>query len=229
MASVSIIIPTYNEAERIGPLIGYLRKHAPTATIWIADSPNTIDQTTQIATDLGVRVLPCPVAGRAAQMNYAAKHATGDLLYFVHADVFPAPHFYTAITEAVAEGHQLGYFCMAFDSPSRLLQFNSFCTRRDTLFSGGGDQTLFIQRSTFEQLEGFREDIPLMEDFDLVRRAKKANLNPQLLSGPTLVSARKYEQNSWLKVNAINLVTILLFYCNAPQQWLVHLQRQLQN
>ncbi len=208
---IHIIIPTYNEAERIGPLVAYLRGYCD-APITVANAPTSTDATTDQATQAGAQVLTCPHAGRAMQMNCGARAGRAEWLYFVHADTYPPASFAADIAEAVAAGHDFGYFSYNLDSPSRLLKFNSRATRYDTRFSGGGDQTLFIRRSVFDALGGFDERLHIMEDFDLVWRAKRAGYRHLLIRNDATTSARKYVANSWLRVNVVNLTVFVLFH-----------------
>ena len=86
--TLSVIIPTYNEAPSIAGLIQSLRQHDPRREVEIlvvdAHSP---DGTAEVARRAGATVLLAPKPGRAAQMNLGAARATGEVLYFVHADV----------------------------------------------------------------------------------------------------------------------------------------------
>ncbi|NRB48577.1 MAG: hypothetical protein HRU41_12950 [Saprospiraceae bacterium] len=85
----------------------------------------------------------------------------------------------------------------------------------EIIVSDGGDQTLFLPKETFEALGRFDENLPIMEDFDFVWRAKK-QYPLHFVKNPVLVSARKYERNSYLKVQIINGITFTLFrrgYC----------------
>jgi hypothetical protein len=50
-----------------------------------------------------------------------------------------------------------------------------------------------------------------MEDFELVRRIKK-NYNFAVIPKRILVSARKYDNNSWLRVQIANLSVFTLFF-----------------
>ena len=224
--TINIIIPTYNEAAHIGRLITYLRQYTD-AVIWVINSPNTQDDTANIAMAAGAQVLTSPKPGRASQMNYGAKMTNGEVLYFVHADTLPPPSFITDITQALQNGVDFGYFSYAFVADSRMLQFNSYCTRFDGLFAGGGDQTLFMKREVFEQLDGFREELCIMEDFDLVKRAKNTGYKHRLIANNALVSARKYVKNTWLRVNLVNLLIFTGFYLGASQEKLHRLYRRL--
>jgi GT2 family glycosyltransferase len=150
------------------------------------------------------------------QMNCGAKNSRAEWLYFVHADTYPPESFMANIAAAVAAGYDFGYFSYTLDSPNRLLKFNSRATRYDTVFSGGGDQTLFIRRSVFDALGGFDERLHIMEDFDLVWRAKRAGYRHLLVANDATTSARKYVLNSWLRVNLVNLSVFVLFHLGVP-------------
>ena len=59
-----------------------------------------------------------------------------------------------------------------------------------------GDQALFMSRDTFDDVGGF-PDIPLMEDFEIVRRLRRRG-RIGIASAPTLTSPRR-----WLRLGPI--------------------------
>ena len=208
--TLSIIIPTYNEAGNIARLVAELRRFAPRAEVVVVDA-HSPDGTAEAARQAGATVLPAPKPGRAAQLNHGAAHATGELLYFVHADVGPHPDFVATITRAVAEGYPAGCYRFRFDSRHPLLRINSYGTRFKGIMSRGGDQTLFITRALFEQLGGFNERFVIMEDFEIIQRIRRVArffIAPHAVT----VSARKYETNSWLRVQLANLTAFAMFF-----------------
>ena len=208
--TLSIIIPTYNEAANIAGLIRQLRQYAQDVEVLVVDAGSP-DGTAETARQAGATVLPAPKPGRAAQMNHGARHATGDILYFVHADVGIHPDFVATIRRAVAAGYPAGCYRFRFDSGHPLLRFNSYGTRFKGIMSRGGDQTLFLTRALFEQLGGFNERFVIMEDFEIIQRIRKTAaflIVPQ----DVVVSARKYEHNSWLRVQLANLTAFSLFF-----------------
>jgi rSAM/selenodomain-associated transferase 2 len=216
---ISIIIPTLNEAARIEGLLVHLSQFQNPdllAEILVVDGGSK-DSTQTLAKEAGAKVLRSPRPGRAVQMNHGARHAKGEILYFVHADVIPPRDCLSAIRESVTAGHAMGGFAYLFDSASPLLRFNSFFTQFDWMANGGGDQTLFIQRESFEEMGGFDEELPIMEDFDFVWRAKK-KYGFKLIKSRVIVSARKYEQNSWLRVQLVNATTFLGFRWGVPPE-----------
>ena len=210
---LSVIIPTYNEANNIARLVAELRRYAPQAQVLVVDA-NSPDGTAETARQAGATVLPAPKPGRAAQMNHGAAHATGELLYFVHADVSLHPDFVATITQAVADGYAAGCFRFRFDSRHPLLRINSYGTRFEGIMSRGGDQTLFITQALFKQLGGFDERFVIMEDFEIIQRIRRVArffIAPHAVT----VSARKYETNSWLRVQLANLTAFSLFFLKA--------------
>ncbi|UOQ50745.1 TIGR04283 family arsenosugar biosynthesis glycosyltransferase [Hymenobacter cellulosivorans] len=211
---LSVIIPTYNEAAGIANLVRQLHQYAPTGAVEVlVIDANSSDGTAELARQAGATVLLSPKPGRAAQMNYGAQHATGNILYFVHADVGIHPDYVATIRQAVAEGYEAGCYRFRFDSRHPLLRLNSYGTRFQGIMSRGGDQTLFITRGLFERLHGFDEHYCIMEDFDIIRRIRR-QARFLIVPQDVVVSARKYETNSWLRVQLANLTAFSLFFLN---------------
>ncbi len=218
---LSIIIPTYNEEENIGKLIQYLQSNTVNmpVEIIVADFAST-DKTTSIAVSLAAKVVISKKKGRAAQMNSGAAAAIFDILYFVHADSIPPPSFFADIVQATKEGFNFGRYRTVFQGNKWLLKLNAFFTRFDWFMCYGGDQTLFITKKLFNKIDGFNEDFLLMEEFDLVTRAKQFSAF-KIFSKATIVSIRKYETNSWLSVQRANYKAVQLYKKGVSQQELV--------
>ena len=212
--TLSAIIPTHNEAGNIGQLVHDLRAYGgpQLIEILVIDAGST-DGTPSVARQAGAQVYTSPKAGRAAQMNFGASLAKGELLYFVHADVQVHPEFNQDIVQAVQSGYESGCYRFRFNSPKPLLRFNSYGTRFPGIMSRGGDQTLFITRPLFDRLEGFNERYVIMEDFDIIVRIRKV-ARFAIIPKDVLVSARKYDTNSWLRVQLANLTAFSLFFLN---------------
>jgi rSAM/selenodomain-associated transferase 2 len=210
--NISVIIPTKNEAQHLGELIDFIKLHGIgyISEIIVVDGISS-DNTIFLAEAHKAVVLISPVACRAAQMNLGAKHAIGDLLYFVHADVQLIPSFVEDILAASKKGYLAGCFRFQFDSNSLLLKFNGYMTRFSPIMCRGGDQTLFIQKQFFEELGGFDEKYVLMEEYDLIRKIRRTSrffIIPKSIT----VSARKYLLNSWFRVQIVNLLVFILFF-----------------
>ena len=216
---LSVIIPTLNEAENIKELIPLLQKYGGDfiAEIIVVDGGSR-DDTCGIAAALGAKVLKTEVKSRAVQLNLGASKATANTLYFVHADTRPLNSFAEDLQVAMIKGYKAGCFRYKFDSETFLLKLNSWFTRFNGLFSGGGDQTLFITRDFFNTLGGYDANFCLMEDFELVKRIKKRT-KFYIIPKTMTVSARKYRENSWLRVQLANLYVFMLFHFGvAPEK-----------
>lgn len=208
---ISVIIPTLNEAENIGELIQHLQQnsHDKVAEIIVSDA-NSQDETVKIAEENGVKVICVNQESRAHQLNEGVKMATGEILYFVHADVKPPKTYVSDILNHIQKGYDFGCYRFKFDSKHPFLAVNSFFTRFKVLWCRGGDQTLFIKKSVFEQNKGFNEEYVVMEDFELIKRLwKKYRFG--IIPKSVLVSARKYEENSYWQVNLANLKIYKMF------------------
>ncbi len=215
---LSIIIPTYNEQDKISPLINYLMRNSSQdhTEIIICDGGSS-DETIKEAANAGAITLRCPKKGRAAQMNYGASFSKGNILYFIHADTFPPDSFVDDIHKAIKEGYTLGRYRTKFDSKKVVLKLNAFFTRFDLFICYGGDQTLFITKDLFNSIKGFDETMLIMEDYEIISRARK-KAKYRIMPKRALVSARKYNSNSWLSVQKANY-TIIQMYKNGASQY----------
>jgi len=151
-----------------------------------------------------------PAKGRAAQMNYGVSILKGDVLYFIHADCYPPSTFVNDIEEAIDQGFDLGRYRTKFNSKKSILKLNAWFTRFNLFICIGGDQTFFIKRSLFNLCNGFREDMKIMEEYEFCERARKRG-NYKILKGKVLISARKYETNSWIQVQLANLKVVRMY------------------
>lgn len=159
-------------------------------------------------------------------MNLGAEQTDGEILYFVHADSIPPISFVDDIYQCFTNGFDAGCYRFRFNSNHPLLKINSYCTRFDRLMCRGGDQTLFVKRSVFNVLGGYKDHYLIMEDFDLIQQLRK-NYAFRIMPKDVIVSARKYDNNPYLKVNFINLVIIMMYFFGASQNTMVHAYKEL--
>jgi rSAM/selenodomain-associated transferase 2 len=191
---ISIIIPTYNEADHIERTLQYLLtlKEQP-IEILVADGGST-DETVALAAK-HARVIYSG-KGKGMQLNTAAKEAEGDILFFVHADMHIPHGALTAITKQIhVNDYDGGGFLNVFSEHNekikRLGRIINFRIRKgeqpeQCIFYG--DNGIFVRKDAFERLHGFKE-IPIMEDYDLsIRMRSKYKVGvikePKLILSP---------------------------------------------
>ena len=144
----------------------------------------------------------------------------------MHADCLPTPAFFDLIANALQEDFDCGSFRTQFDSSNFLLQVNSFFTRFNYLFFRGGDQGIFVTKKVWNEIGPYNEDMFIMEDYDYIARLwKKAKF--KLIPKATLVSARKYEENSWITVQLANLKIVSMYKKGASQTDMITTYKEL--
>ncbi|MEO1547355.1 MAG: TIGR04283 family arsenosugar biosynthesis glycosyltransferase [Bacteroidota bacterium] len=198
---ISIIIPVWNEAKGIGPLIEHLNvAKSGTGTILevICVDGGSTDGTLQILNSKDVKLVSFE-KGRAKQMNAGAREAKGDILYFLHADTYPPKNFDTYILDAIQSKSVAGCFRMQFDTQNPILRFFAWLSRINHTLCRGGDQSLFVKKSTFLASGGFNESYRIYEDTEFITRLYAENPFT-ILPQHVVTSARKYREKGWLKV-----------------------------
>lgn len=228
MLTISIIIPAYNEATLIGKLVHYLQQQGAgiVKEIIVVDG-GSHDDTLKLAASVGANALLSPQKGRGAQMNHGASLASGDILYFIHADVFPPASYVQDIVKAIGQGYDLGRYIMKFDTRKWYLRINAFFTRFDWFVCYGGDQTLFIKRELFKGSGGFRSDMRIMEDFEFTKRVRQQKVRYRIFKKGALISDRKYDNNSWWRVQRANYTIVKMYKEGASQDDMVKKYRAM--
>jgi rSAM/selenodomain-associated transferase 2 len=226
---VSIIIPVFNEVDNIGKLIRYLTDFGNDSLeeIIVVDGGST-DDTLLIAKEAGATSVISPQKGRAAQMNFGASLAKGDLLYFVHADTLPPQTYIWDILDAIRSGFDMGRYLSTYNSNSWLLKLNALLSRLDTFGGMGGDQTLFITQNLFQQTIGFDGSMKIMEEFEFCARARKQG-KYKIIKKPVLISARKYDTNGWFTVQKANYTIVKMYQKGASQESMVSKYKEMLN
>lgn len=221
MGIVSILIPTLNEEASLPATLAALSRLNPHEII-VADGGST-DRTAAIAAPYA-RVIKTP-PGRGSQLRAAAEIATGNVLWFVHADTLPCPQALHAIGECLQDPRVPGgNFTLLFDGDSnaarQLTRVYPWLRRIGLIY---GDSGIFLRRSAYLQLGGI-QPYPVFEDLDLVRRARRLGPFPTLAATLT-TSSRRFENRNFASMFAQWTALQVLFWAGVSPHRLASLYR----
>ena len=171
---ISIIVPVFNEASLIRPFLSKLRERTQGAEIIVVDGAST-DGTVGLAQGLCDQTIPSGHRSRAKQMNLGAKAASGDILWFVHADAEVPFESLHEIGRIMSDPKVCGgFFRIRLPAAPVVYRLtDSFAHYAGLLLRMRcGDHGIFCRRSAFIDAGEF-PDVPLMEDVEFFRRLRR--------------------------------------------------------
>ena len=205
--SITIVIPVLNDAAALASTARLRCLPIPACEIIVVDGSEAGDPAMDALRERYSGVTWMRSApGRGVQMNEGARRARGRWLVFLHADTRLGG---AGLTRCAASTNRPrivgGSFRFALDSPARWARWIEWGVRiRVRLFDlAYGDQALFVRRTVFEELGGYRE-LPLMEDVDFIRRLRRRG-RLEHADVPALTSARRWERDGWLRRTVENV------------------------
>ena len=189
-ASVSVIVPVWNEAGRLAGWLDDLSREPGVREIIVADGGSRDGSAELAARVPGVRVVRSR-RGRGMQMNAGAHAASGSVLLFLHCDTSLPGGAIAELSALLASAPaDFGAFRVRFEPSVMLPNSLAWLTRFAQPWCCFGDQGIFAAREFFERTGGF-EDIPLLEDVRWARWAFR--LGRMVRSRRTAVtSARRF-------------------------------------
>jgi len=222
-SDISAIVPTLNETHNIDRLADMLDGRV--GEVILVDGGST-DNTRAKARSRGFWVSKNST-GRAGQMNGGSTQATGSVLLFLHADSRLPTGFADLITEALAdEKTSLCAFSLGIETNNPLLKrIATLANVRSRLFGlPYGDQSFSLRRETFKALGGF-PDLPIMEDYELARKARKQG-KVITLPAQLITSDRRWRKLGIVQTTLINQLVIIGFKCGVSPEKLASLYRR---
>lgn len=149
--------------------------------------------------------------GRGLQLKSGAQFAKGDWLFFLHADSTLTNGWMQTLADHTKVDPDKALVCrLRFDDDGffpRLLEY--WVRFRCWAFAlPYGDQGLLISRTLYDEIGGYN-DLPLMEDVDIVKRIGRSRLklSDQIIS----TSAEKYNKYGYILRMFQNGFCLLLY------------------
>jgi rSAM/selenodomain-associated transferase 2 len=191
---VSIVVPVLDEERTIVDLLDHLASLPGSSEVIVADGGST-DRTRELAREHPIQPLIVEATrGRASQCNAGAAVARGSVLLFLHADTRLPRDACRSLSRALADPNVIGgNFKLRFDGADRFsLVLGAWYALQRRAGIYYGDSAIWLRRDTFDRLSGFRP-LPIMEDYELVRRLEHAG-RTACLPGPAVTSARRWQR-----------------------------------
>ncbi|MBT2525599.1 TIGR04283 family arsenosugar biosynthesis glycosyltransferase [Streptomyces sp. ISL-99] len=210
MSQVSIIVPVLNEQATVQTALSRLCRDFPDCELIVVDGGST-DATVELATPYATVVHSA--RGRAKQMNEGARHAGGDVLWFVHADTAIAPAALGQIRTCLIDPNVVGGgLTIRFDRRTPGLNYLAWTSnaRARRLHHIFGDQAMFVRRTVFDELGGF-PDLAIMEDLEMSRRLHRRGRLCLLTATSTASSRRFTEHGTWRMIAFMQYLKLLYF------------------
>jgi rSAM/selenodomain-associated transferase 2 len=223
MPSLSIIVPVFNEGERIAAALDALVPMRALGVEVVVVDGGSRDATVQRARLRASKVISAP-RGRATQMNAGAEKATGDILLFLHSDTrLPSDADHVLLNGLERSGRTWGRFDVQIDSKKPLLRTVARMLNLRSRLTGiaTGDQAVFVRRDAFRQVGGF-PPIELMEDIALSKLLKRVG-PPLCLRERVVTSARRWEKRGVINTILLMWRLRLAYYFGADPKELAQL------
>jgi rSAM/selenodomain-associated transferase 2 len=207
---ISIIIPTLDEERSLPPLLAAIHQQRAAHEVIVVDGGSQ-DRTLEVARDRGVQALVSQ-PGRGVAISTGAEVSRGDVLFFLHADSTLPSGALNRINEVLSMDPNIigGNFRLIFDGDTDFSRWlTGFYAWIRLLGFYYGDSGIFVRRSVYEALGGFRP-MPLMEDLDFVRRLERFGRTCCIKDPPLVTSSRRFERRhpleivyGWVKIHAL--------------------------
>jgi rSAM/selenodomain-associated transferase 2 len=190
---ISIIIPARDDAAALAASLDHLARlqGIETAEIIVASAGDT--EGTARAVGGRARLLVHGDATRAGLMNAGAAAASGQILFFLHADSAPPPDMLRLIEGAMSDDRVVGgAFEHRFTERDWRLGIISGINRFRYRFTRNyyGDQGIFVRADVFRRLGGYPPR-RLMEDLAFAQRLKRVG-RTVLIHAPVETSGRRF-------------------------------------
>jgi glycosyltransferase involved in cell wall biosynthesis len=219
----SIIIPAYNEEDYLPATLTALQEAMPKLNfrgeIIVVDN-NSSDRTTEIATNLGVKVIFEAVNQISRARNAGAREAQGRYLIFVDADTFiPLELLQQALANLESGDIIGGGACMVGNIPlhySLRLLFKVWNVI-SILTKNAAGSFIYCQTDAFVAIGGFSEAVYASEEIWLSRKLKKLGRKRNqrfciIKQPPVITSMRKMQWYSPLRIYLyLFLITVFPF------------------
>jgi glycosyltransferase involved in cell wall biosynthesis len=245
---LSVVVPALNEERNVARAVASARVGAGAdgCEVVVVDGGSddaTVSAAHRAGADL---VLVSPERGRAAQLARGVERASGDVIVFLHADSTLPDAYAERMHDAMRPEHTWGAFGFRLGSssdddeasaasPSTISlghrteepmarRFLEWCVDKRTRWLGSpyGDQGLWVRRDALASVGGVPQQC-FMEDYELVRRLRRAHGMPCVVDAAVTTSSRRWDAMGVARVTALNRLVVFGYAMGVPPERLARL------
>ncbi len=229
---ISVVIPTLNAERTLADTLTGLVSAAVDGLVReviIVDGGSS-DRTRDIADMAGADVVDSQ-SGRGRQLMCGAASARFPWLLFLHADTVLQDGWETEAVALMRDvdfgegGQRAGVFRFHLNDTGykpRMLEA-TVRARCAMLALPYGDQGLLISRRLFDEIGGYN-DLPIMEDIDMVRRLGRRRIT--FFNTMAITSAERYKRDGYISRSLRNQLCLALYGAGFPVSKIVRFYGQ---
>lgn len=208
--NISVVIPCFRDEAALAILLPMLRQCLPQPGEIIVVFADAVPSPAVATLCAEHQVLAMTaLRGRGVQLRTGAAAASGDVLWFLHADAAPPRGAIEHIRTVVGDGAVGGYFRFRFAGARTMLKrvLERGIALRCKVSMVYGDQAIFATRAAYAATPGFAA-APLFEEVPLVRGLRRVG-RFVAVSDFIEVSPRRWERDGYLQRTVVNRMLAL--------------------
>lgn len=202
--TLSVIIPTLNEARNLPRLLEALHRQTRQPDEIIVADANSADGTAAVARQMGAKVVQ---GGRPAEgRNAGARASRGQLLLFLDADVLPEPDFVSRFLQGFEARALDVATCLTAPLSDRRIHAllseaaNLYLQLVQNVAPHAPGYCILARRWLHEAIGGFDEDLAMAEDHDYVQRGARVGRFGVVTEATIRVSTRRMEKEGLFRL-----------------------------
>lgn len=206
---ISIIIPAHNEEEYLPPTLDALARQTYPHFESIVVANGCTDRTAEVVQGKCSRFIDLAERGLGPARNTGAREARGELLLFLDADTILEPDALEKMATEFTPEYAMGTIKGVPDT--KKFSYKGMYVLKNgihaTHLHHGSSGVILCWKRHFEQVGGFRNDLYLRENSDLMKKLRRYGKYKYIRSTPAVTSMRRYEEKGtldmawlWLRV-----------------------------